>query len=156
MGQEAEKESKREAKEALKTSMKQAETEKSHALVQEVGATEAASGAATQSEVTSSITQAVEYTLGESEVMPLQESVLYSMLNALAERHLATYRVLEITGFSEIREEADVARQRAEKVREWLIDHGAAEENIVIVPPRSDEKRGSRRTEMKLVDSSAR
>jgi hypothetical protein len=77
-------------------------------------------------------------------------------LNALAEPRLASHRRLEIIGFSEVREEAEVATARAEKVREWLIEHGAAEDGLILAPSRSEEKRGSRRVEMRLSDSSGR
>lgn len=104
--------------------------------------------------VAASCSQAVMYRLSETEVPPLQETVLISMLGALSEPRLGSHRTIEITGFSEVREEPEIAGQRAEHVRAWLVDKGADEDRLQVAAPRPEEPRGSRRTELRLIDRS--
>mmetsp|Transcript_58832 Transcript_58832/g.102955 ORF Transcript_58832/g.102955 Transcript_58832/m.102955 type:complete len:622 (-) Transcript_58832:140-2005(-) len=99
-----------------------------------------------------SCTQMVMYTLSQTEVPELQESVLISIIGSLNDPRLGAHRTLEITGFAEVREEPEIAEQRAENVRAWLVDNGADEDKLEMAQPRVEEPRGSRRTEMRLMD----
>lgn len=105
--------------------------------------------------VTASCCQSLQYRLNETAVPELQEAVLVSMQGALMEPRLGLHRYLVITGFAESREESDTAIRRAEAVRDWLATHGASEEQLHVEGQPPSERRGCRRVELKLIDSSS-
>lgn len=96
--------------------------------------------------------QSLQYRLNEVTVPSLQESVLLLVAQAVMEDSGGLDdRELQIIGYSEVREEDDVARQRAENVKEWLLKQGG-------VPPErlpsprfvSSCSRGQRSVEVRL------
>lgn len=102
-----------------------------------------------------SSTHMLQYRLQEVAVPQLQESVLISVARAVMEPRAGEARSLRITGYSEEREEDEVASQRASSVQIWLQDIGVPEERLS-VQSRSGCSRGSRKVEIELLDAAER
>eukprot|EP00927_Polykrikos_kofoidii_P049459 TRINITY_DN43501_c0_g1_i1.p1 TRINITY_DN43501_c0_g1~~TRINITY_DN43501_c0_g1_i1.p1 ORF type:complete len:640 (-),score=121.76 TRINITY_DN43501_c0_g1_i1:91-2010(-) len=96
----------------------------------------------------------LQYRLGEIEVPAIQEFMLTGLLRtALDPRDSrAAQRTLEVIGRSEDREEANVALQRAEAVRDWLLKNGVQEEAIHVNAV-AGGGRANRRTELRVLDA---
>lgn len=100
--------------------------------------------------------QSLQYRLNEVEVPEMQEAVLECLLlTALDPREgsrKGAARLLEVIGFSEDREEPEVAKLRAEAVQSWLLDHGVEAENLQ-VEFSPGGPRSNRRVDLRLQDA---
>mmetsp|Transcript_76424 Transcript_76424/g.181789 ORF Transcript_76424/g.181789 Transcript_76424/m.181789 type:complete len:576 (+) Transcript_76424:98-1825(+) len=94
--------------------------------------------------------QQVQYRLGEVEVPPLQEAVLESMVNAVTDASLGPQRRLNVVGSCDLREDAEVAFQRADAVKAWLAENGVPSGKMVVSTMAA--ARGARFTELQLLD----
>jgi len=99
--------------------------------------------------------KAVQYRLNDTSVPRLQEAVLAAMLSSLTQPRTKAKirRILEITGFSEQREDPETALWRAEAVREWFVAAGVSEEMLRVTVSSSAGSRGARRVELRLLDN---
>lgn len=106
--------------------------------------------------------QSIQYRLNEVFVPQLQEPVLASLTNALVEQRGAYDRSLEISGFSDVREEPETGWRRAQAVVEFLESRGVPSERLNIVtgtvPPGNGgsrefvERCSTRRVDLVLFD----
>eukprot|EP00929_Paragymnodinium_shiwhaense_P029393 TRINITY_DN16851_c0_g1_i1.p1 TRINITY_DN16851_c0_g1~~TRINITY_DN16851_c0_g1_i1.p1 ORF type:complete len:456 (-),score=117.57 TRINITY_DN16851_c0_g1_i1:7-1374(-) len=105
----------------------------------------------TASEETSHV-QSLQYRLNEVEVPPMQEPVLECLLLTALDPRTGSGRVVEVIGRSEDREEPEVAKERAEAVQSWLLDHGVLSENLRLeVEPGGG--RSNRRVDLRIQDA---
>mmetsp|Transcript_76858 Transcript_76858/g.148487 ORF Transcript_76858/g.148487 Transcript_76858/m.148487 type:complete len:641 (+) Transcript_76858:72-1994(+) len=77
--------------------------------------------------------QSIQYRLNEITVPQLQESVLASLASALMEQRGGCDRSLEISGFSDVREEPEIGWRRAQAVVKFLESRGVPTERLNIV-----------------------
>lgn len=106
--------------------------------------------------------QSIQYRLNEVSVPQLQETVLASLASALMEQRGGRDRVLEISGFSDAREELETGWQRSLAVVEFLESRGVPSERLRLVtesvPPSARGSQGSvarsstRRVDLVLFD----
>jgi len=94
--------------------------------------------------------QQVQYRLGETAVPPLQEAVLESIANAVKDSSYGATRRVNIVGSCDTREDPEVAYERADAVKEWLLERGVPSAKLVVETTAA--VRGARHTELQLLD----
>lgn len=98
--------------------------------------------------------QVLEYRLADSTLPSggLQEAVLLSAERFLSESRLSGSRTLDVVGFSEVREEPEVAQMRADAVHAWFLQQGVPA-SLLRVETQPNSERGARRVELRLYDA---
>ena len=96
--------------------------------------------------------KSLQYRLEEVSVPATQEAVLRSLVKTLLEPRAGSKRCLEIVGHAEDREDAEIAKERAEAAKAWLLSCGVPPERLIAVRWEAGGPSICRRTDLRLLE----